>query len=204
MIDLEPFWQAQHSNSSAWLTGTSWESVKDLYRVTDEDFQDKVCLEIGVGKGFVTRTLAKLAQQLHCCDITPTAFDRLKDLPAQFWATSQLTQIPPAHAVLCHLVLIHCDDSECVRILKSTNLLPDGRIFCQLASFKDSKVGISDATPHTQNILDLGVKHFFRDVEEIRDLVSRAGLKIHNIRQVDPGSFHGWKGQFWQLLELRR
>ena len=88
--------------------------------------------------------------------------------------------------------------------LRSIQLNPEGRIFCQFSSFRDQAVGVSEASDRVQSMLDLDRKHWFRTAEQIRDIVHSAGLQIHNIKQHDPGSYHGWKGQIWQFLELRK
>lgn len=204
MTDLTEFWNHEHRANSGWLTGTDWPAMQRYYGISDQDIQHKSCLEIGVGKATVTRALAALAQPLYCCDISSAALAKTKDLAAQSWLTEDLDQVPAVDIVLCHLVLVHCDDAECVRILRSIRLKSEGRIFCQFSSFRDHTVGISEASERVKRMLDLDRKHRFRTTEQIQDIVHSAGLQIHNIKQHDPGSYHGWRGQFWQFLELRK
>ena len=65
--NLAEFWETQHAHTDGqWLTGTSWELIQQFYGVSAEDFRHKVCLEIGVGKGFITRSLSTLCQDLYC------------------------------------------------------------------------------------------------------------------------------------------
>lgn len=204
MTDLAEFWHKQHIGNTAWLTGTSWDRIQEFYDVSDRDFQDRVCLEIGVGRGTVTKALAALASELHCCDVTQAALDKVQHLATQCWLSQDIDHIPPVDIALCHLVLVHCTDEECVRILKSISLKDQARVLCQFSSFKDPAMGARGASVHTLQTLDLDNKHFFRDLDHIGDIVRSADLKIHKVKQHDPGSFQGWQGQFWQFLDLRR
>ena len=202
-VDLAKFWNQEHTADSGWLTGTSWQAMKQYYGITDRDIQGKNCLEIGVGKATVTRELARLAAKLYCCDISTAALAKVKDFAAQTWLTQDLAQAPPVDAVLCHLVLVHCDDLECQRILRCVKVTEQGRIFCQFSCFKDETLGIQDASPSVQQMLDPGRKHWFRTMQQIQDIVDSAGLEIHNIKSYDPGGYFGWHNQIWQFLELR-
>ena len=202
--NLIKFWDHEHSNDSGWLTGTSWQAMQRYYNISDIDIQGKACLEIGIGKATVTQALAKLAQPLYCCDISSAALIKIKDLAKGFWHTQDLDRVPPVDIVLCHLVLVHCDDAECVRILQSIQLKAQGRIFCQFSTFKDPNVGIANASEQVKQMLDIGTKHWFRSTQHIRDIVHSAGLQIHSMKEHDPGSYYGWEDQLWQFLELRR
>ena len=204
VLDIDKFWDDQHRQSSSWLTGTNWLSYRQCYGMRDQDLIDSTCLEIGVGKGIATRELAALVPILYCCDISQTALDKIKDIATQCWLSQDLDQVPPVDVVICHLVFVHCDDAECIRILRSIRLKPEGRVFCQFSTFKDSAVGATDASSRVQQKLDLGRKHFFRDTDHVQQIVHSAGLQIHNIDRKDPGDFDGWNGQIWQLLELRQ
>jgi len=204
MTNLTDFWQSQHSQNSPWLTGTTFDMILKQYDLTAEDFRDLRCLEIGVGRGTVTEPLSKLAETLYCCDISDIALGKAKTWAAGTWRTGQIDQVPPVDVALCHLVFVHCNDSECERILRSVNLDEEGRMFCQFSCFKDPAVGASDANEKIRNLLDLGVKHFFRTPSDIEDIIESADLKVRRTWARDPGSFHGWHGQFWQYYELYR
>jgi SAM-dependent methyltransferase len=98
-IDLVEFWNQEHTAHSGWLTGTSWQAMKQYYGITDRDVQGKCCLEIGVGKATVTRELARLAEKLYCCDISSAALAKVKDLSTESWLTQDLAQAPPVDVV---------------------------------------------------------------------------------------------------------
>lgn len=203
--NLAEFWETQHAHTNGhWLTGTSWERIQQLYGVDAEDFRNKVCLEIGVGKGHITRSLATLCQDLYCCDISDTALTNVKDFATQTWLSRDMDQVPLVDIVLCHLVFVHCDDDECQRILRSIQLNPQARILCQFSCFTDPDIGSSQASATVQKLLDVGVKHFFRTPDHIHRLLESVGLTVIKVKNYYPGSYHGWTQQFWQLYELQR
>jgi len=204
MADLTEFWQHQHQVNSGWLTGTSFESIKKFYDVGTEDFQGRDCLEIGVGRATVSRSLATLAHRFYCCDISDKALEKVSGLATETFLSKDVHKIPAVDVVLCHLVFVHCDDLECIRILKSVNLNPGARVFCQFSCFDDPVTGAADATARIREILDLGTKHFFRKTETIQEIIQTAGLHIYKEKTHRPGSFHGWNAQHWQFYELQK
>jgi hypothetical protein len=55
-----------------------------------------------------------------------------------------------------------------------------------------------------QQLLDVGVKHFFRTPDDIQQLLESVGLTVINEKRCHPGDYHGWTQQFWQFYELQR
>lgn len=204
MPNLIDFWQDQHAKDTSWLTGTTFDMILHQYNLDTDAFKDRCCLEIGVGRGSVTKPLSELASTLYCSDISQVALDKVKSWTKGTWSAQDIGQIPPVDVALCHLVFVHCDDAECRRILESVKLNKTGRIFCQFSCFKDPKIGIADASPKVQEMLDIGIKHFFRDPEEIQAIIKKAKLKVRKTWDRFPGDFFGWTGQYWQYYELYR
>lgn len=204
MSNLTEFWQDQHYKNTPWLTGTTLDMLLQQYGLTSDDFRDRRCLEIGVGRGTVTRPLSDLAETLYCCDISKHALNKVQSLATGTWLAQDIAQIPPVDVALCHLVFVHCDDRECQRILESVNLTDQGRIYCQFSCFKDPQIGASDTSDKIKDLLDIGVKHFFRSTDKIEAMIRSAGLKIRRTWDRYPGTFHGWEGQYWQYYELHR
>ena len=204
MTDLTEFWQDQHTSNTPWLTGTTFGMILDQYGLEPLTFQNRRCLEIGVGKGMITRCLSQLADVVYGCDISEEALSKVRSVTGGTWLTQDIEQIPSVDVVLCHLVFVHCDDNECERILRSINLADQGKIFCQFSCFKDPEIGANDANDKIKDLLDVGVKHFFRSTDEIEAMIQSAGLQIHRTWNRYPGDYHGWAGQTWQYYELSR
>lgn len=204
MSDLIDFWQDQHSRNTSWLTGTTFGMILRQYDLQVDTFKNRCCLEIGVGRGSVTKPLSELAETVYCADISQTALDRVRSWVKDTKLTQDISQIPPVDVALCHLVLVHCNNAECQRILESINLNKQGSIFCQFSCFMDPGIGINDAVPEVQKMLEVGVKHFFRDISEIESIIESAGLKVRKTWRRYPGDFFGWTGQYWQYYELYR
>ena len=204
MENLEEFWQKQHIDKTDWLTGTSFDSLLTQYCLTEQSFNGLSCLEIGVGFGKITEKLSELTAELHCCDISSVALDRVKSWALSTWFTDQLDQIPPVDIAICHLVLVHCNDMECQRILRSVQLKPTARLYCQFSGFKNSNLGIQQASPQVQDMLAIDQKHFFRDSQHISNLIKKSGLFIERTWKQDPGNYHGWTNQMWHYYELRK
>jgi 2-polyprenyl-3-methyl-5-hydroxy-6-metoxy-1,4-benzoquinol methylase len=205
MTNLEEFWESKHVvNDSTWVTGNNLNSLKNFYDVTPDDFKGKQCLEIGVGQGTLTKELTNLASSLYCCDISNKSLAKIKELATEIWNSKDIVDIPPVDVAISHLVFVHCDDAECIRILRSVKLSPDGRFFCQFSCFVDTTLGATQASQKVQEQLDIGVKHFFRTPNEIEKLITDAGLITIKVKKCNPGSYHGWNGQYWQCYELQR
>ena len=203
-MSIKEFWEDQHTqNTRTWLTGTSLDQILKAYDLTKESLANIKCLEIGVGLVTVTEPLSKLVATLYCTDISDKALTKAGPYTSGAWHTQQIDQIPPVDMAICHLVMTHCDDKECERILRSINLLPGGKIYCQFSCLKsaDALENVSHKIRH--QLIDSGM-HFFRTEEEIQHLCDVAGLQIVKSKYFDPGSYHGWNGQYWQFYQLER
>jgi len=203
MPDFQNFWEDQHQRATEWLTGTALQPIMKWYSLSSEDLENKKFLEIGVGLATVTEPLSRLVDTLYCADISEKALTRARPYATGTWNTQEIHLIPEVDIVLCHLVLVHCDDAECVRILRSINLTTGGKIYCQFSCLKTP-----DALEHASHtvkplLVDSGM-HFFRTEDQISDILSQAGLRTVRETQADPGSYHGWSGQYWKFYQLER
>jgi hypothetical protein len=203
MPDFQNFWEDQHQHGSSWLTGTTFDQIIRFYSLATQDLENKKFLEIGVGLATVTEPLSRLVDTLYCADISEKALTRARPYATGTWNSQEIHLIPEVDIVLCHLVLVHCDDAECVRILRSINLTTGGKIYCQFSCLKTP-----DALEHASHtvkplLVDSGM-HFFRTEDQINDILDEAGLLIVNATQADPGSYHGWNGQYWKFYQLER
>ena len=204
MPDFQNFWEDQHQRGgNQWLTGTTLEPIMKWYSLTAEDLKNKKFLEIGVGLATATEPLSRVVGTMYCADISERALAKAKPYAAGTWNTQEIHLIPEVDMALCHLVLVHCDDAECVRILRSINLTTGGKIYCQFSCLKTP-----DALEHASHkvkpdLVHSGM-HFFRTEDQINDILSQAGLHTVRETQADPGSYHGWNGQYWKFYQLER
>jgi hypothetical protein len=198
------FWETEHKKNSGWLTGTTFDMLSQQYNFTPATFHHRSCLEIGVGRGIITQHLAGLASTLYCCDISETALNQVKKWATLTYLSQELDQVPPVDIAVCHLVLVHCDDSECERILGSIKLAEQGKIFCQFCIFENPAVGIDNAQPYVKDMLSPGKNHFFRTNKQILDIIESAGLVVENVWTKHPGDYFGWTNQLWNYYELRK
>jgi ubiquinone/menaquinone biosynthesis C-methylase UbiE len=203
-MDLAEFWNDKHQRQNRqWLTGSTVTLIHKFYGVDTRAWQGRKILEIGVGVGSITNSLAEIAGELYCADISSVALDNVKKHARQTFLSKDISQVPPVDIVLCHLVLVHCDDAEVLRLLSSIRLLDGGKIYCQFSCLKEPNA-IKNASPSVQEQLTNAGPHFFRDPADIEKLITQAGLTIGRQSQCDPGQFQNWTGQFWKLYELER
>lgn len=204
MNNIQEFWNHQHQNrSQQWLTGTRLEQIMKFYSLTTRDLTNKKFLEIGVGLATVSKPLSTIVSKLYCADISLEALKRVQSYATGTWPTSEINLIPPVDIALCHLVLVHCDDAECVRILQSINLADHGRIFCQFSCLT-SDDAIEQSDPKVKKMLLEDGPHFFRTEDTIQNIINQAGLQIVKVSDHNPGSYHGWTGQYWKHYQLEK
>lgn len=202
MSDIKSFWEDHHHrDAQQWLTGTSFDQIMKFYSLTQEQLQHKVFLEIGVGLATVTASLSKSVDTLYCADISEHALKRVESYAAGTWLTTEIDKIPSVDIALCHLVLVHCDDAECQRILASINLRPGGKIYCQFSCLT-SPDALKNLNSKIKPLLVDSGMHFFRDETKINRIIESAGLKVVTVRDTNPGSYHGWHEQYWKLYQL--
>jgi hypothetical protein len=151
----------------------------------------------------VTKSLSKIVSTLFCVDISSKALEKVQPYAEGTWTTAEINLVPAVDIALCHLVLVHCNDAECVRILQSINLTEHGRIFCQFSCLKSSDA-IEQANPKVKKMLLDDGPHFFRNEIEIQNIISQAGLRTVSEFDRNPGSYHGWNGQYWKCCQLEK
>jgi len=204
MSNIQEFWEQQHqARSQQWLTGTQLKQIMKFYSLTEQDLENKKFLEIGVGLATVSKALSTMVSTLYCADISQEALKRVQSYVTGTWSTTEIELIPCVDIALCHLVLVHCNDTECVRILKSINLNENGKIFCQFSCLK-SFDAIEHADSKVKKMLLEDGPHFFRTEDEIQNIINQAGLKTIEVSDHNPGSYHGWVGQYWKCYQLEK
>jgi len=203
-MDLTKFWNDKHQyQSRQWLTGSTLNLIHKFYGIDTKSWQGLKILEIGVGTGIVTEYLAGLASELYCADISTVALNNVTKHAQKTFLSKDIAQTPPVDVVLCHLVLVHCEDTEVHRLLSEINLAIGGKIYCQFSCLKQPDAVETAPSPAKEQLTQAG-PHFFRDPADIERLITRSGLTIVREEQHDPGPFLNWTGQFWKIYELER
>lgn len=191
------FWDSKHSvNDLTWVTGNYLNKYYQWLGINDQDLTDKTVLEIGVGMGYASAQIAQKCYALYCADISDQALRRVSLIAKGCYQTTDLKSAPPVDLCLCHLVLVHCDDHEFVRIINDVNLLPGGRLIAQISG---PGPGGIPARASTEWPVD---SHFFRTPEQIDDLVGRTNKQIV-ARLPSKGILHGdWFPHVWHVVSL--
>lgn len=203
-MDLPAFWNDKHqAGDRHWLTGTSMGMIYRFYDIGPDDLKSRKILEIGVGVGAITKELRQLADKLYCSDISAVALKNVGQYADGTFLSPDISQAPAVDVAICHLVLVHCNDDEVRRILSSINLTPGGKIYCQFSCLKTPDAVETAPPAAKKSLTELG-PHHFRTPSDIERIIQDSGLSISRDRNIDPGDYLGWNGQFWKLCVLER
>jgi predicted TPR repeat methyltransferase len=191
------FWETEHRNQSGWLTGTEFHGLLNQFDLTTEDIQDRKVLEIGVGKGNCTQELSRYAEELYCCDISERGLDNVKGYATQTYQTVDIAQSPAVDLAISHLVFVHCTDDEMLRIINGVNLTENGQFMFQVSGLKDGVL-----TEKAKEVLVDDGSHFFRSVEETKDIISRSNKQF--VSMIGPNDIlhAGWFDHQWYYVTV--
>lgn len=192
------FWDEKHKKESHWLTGTPMDFLYYIFTLTTDDLIDKKILEIGVGTGSSINHMSSIASELYACDISQIGLDKIKDKVKQTFLTTELSQCPPVDIAIAHLVFVHCNDDEVLRILNDINLTETGAAYVQFS--------ILEKEPNhkvKKYLIDDG-SHHFRTLDEIKALIEQSNKQIRHIEPPhNPGSYMDYDlPQLWYYLVL--
>lgn len=194
----QDFWDKQHTMSNqTWLTGSTLDAYQRFFQINDDLTKLRI-LEIGVGLGRASRALSQVAREFYCADISKAALDKLADCTDHRYLTADIKSAPQADLVICHLVMVHCQDHEVVRILNDINLAPQGKIVVQFSGPSDDGQ-ISDRA--RQQFVDDN-SHHFRTRQQIQDLVAQTNKRIDSM--LPPVRVHhdGWFDHDWHPVVI--
>jgi SAM-dependent methyltransferase len=193
----QDFWNTRHeSNDLTWITGNYLQKYYQWLGISENDLRDKTVLEIGVGMGYASAQIAQLCSSLYCADISTKALRRVSLIAKGCYQTMDIKSAPPVDLALCHLVLVHCDDDEFVRIINDVNLLPGGRLIVQISGPGPNGI------PARANTEWPSGSHFFRSADQIDNLVGRTNKQIV-ARLPSKGILHAdWFPHVWHVISL--
>ena len=192
------FWETEHIGNTGWLTGTSFESLLQQFALTLSDIQGKKVLEIGVGRGHCTESFKEFAGELYCCDISEGALDKVRSMAKEVYQTADISQAPQVDLAISHLVFVHCTDDEMLRLINDINLNEGGRFMFQVSGLKDGI--LTDQAKTT--LVDDG-SHFFRSIEETKDIINRSNKEFVSIVGPNDILHAGWFDHEWYYITVQ-
>lgn len=193
------FWEEKHKKKNkVWLTGTAFTSLVKFYGLTD-DLKTKSVLEIGVGVGSCSPGLSEISKVFYAADISETALENIKKYTQGTFLTSDLKQCPAVDVAICHLVLVHCDDTEVLRIINDINLSEDGVAYLQFSEI------VGEVTDRIRKDLIDNGSHHFRNLDEIKNIISLSNKEIVEISEPHspPGYLDYKLNQIWHFVTIR-
>ena len=191
------FWEAEHSGNTGWLTGTSFESLLKQFALTLSDIQGKKVLEIGVGRGHCTESFKEFAGKLYCCDISEGALDKVRSMAKEVYQTTNISQAPTVDLAISHLVFVHCTDDEMLRIINGVNLTDSGRFMFQCSGLINGVL-----TEQAKTILVDDGSHFFRSIEETKEIIARSNKQFVSIIGPNDINHAGWFDHEWYYVTV--
>jgi len=192
------FWETEHIGNTGWLTGTSFESLLQQFALALSDIQGKKVLEIGVGRGHCTESFKEFAGELYCCDISEGALDKVRSMAKEVYQTADISQAPQVDLAISHLVFVHCTDDEMLRLINDINLNEGGRFMFQVSGLKDGI--LTDQAKTT--LVDDG-SHFFRSIEETKDIINRSNKEFVSIVGPNDILHAGWFDHEWYYITVQ-
>lgn len=191
------FWEAEHSGNTGWLTGTSFESLLQQFALALSDIQGKKVLEIGVGRGHCTESFKEFAGELYCCDISEGALDKVRSMAKEVYQTADIAQAPTVDLAISHLVFVHCTDDEMLRIINGVNLTDSGRFMFQCSGLINGVL-----TEQAKTILVDDSSHFFRSIEETKEIIARSNKQFVSIIGPNDINHAGWFDHQWYYVTV--
>ena len=192
------FWETEHRGNTGWLTGTSFESLLKQFALALSDIQGKKVLEIGVGRGHCTESFKEFAGELYCCDISEGALDKVRSMAKEVYQTADIAQAPQVDLAIAHLVFVHCTDDEMLRLINDIKLNEGGRFMFQVSGLKDGI--LTDQAKTT--LVDDG-SHFFRSIEETKDIINRSNKEFVSIVGPNDILHAGWFDHEWYYITVQ-
>jgi hypothetical protein len=161
-------------------------------------------MEIGVGRGELTRYLAARGVIVTAVDIADEALRPLEPLVLTY-NVAELAEAPPVDIAICHLVLQHCSDAAVEHIFRNVPLVPDtsprgpGMFSFQFAVHADpskNSVSVPDESEATLLI--------YRSLARMEELVERNGLIFTRVSSAIDAGGTRFPGVLWHIVHAVR
>lgn len=140
-ISVVDWWDHHHGgkgNFGLWLTGSKGADVWYSLKITDYIYPKQTVLNIGVGLGNCTRSLAEAGCVVHVLDISQKALDKVKGVVKACWLPATFREVPAGtfDLAISNLVTQHMRDDDLVlQIQGVVNALKPGGIFAMQFAF---------------------------------------------------------------------
>jgi len=199
---VKNWWDNRHAVNDElagfYLTGSGGEDVWRTLEVRERIVPGADVLNIGVGKGFCTRDLAKAGCRVSALDISEHALGKVADVIQAGYLASGLDKLPREEfdTALSFLVAQHMNTPNLVRQIKAVlqSLKPEGIFALQFACRLDPEDIWPDESD--ESCMKGGV---CRTLSMLDEIVRRAGGSITLARRA--GTFPQY-GSGWYILHI--
>lgn len=146
-VSVVNWWDHHHSgkgNYGLWLTGSTGTDVWHSLKIDDYIYPQQTILNIGVGLGSCTRSLAEIGCVVHVLDISQGALEKVKSVVKACWLPETFCDVPENtfDLAISNLVSQHMRDDDLVCQIEGviSSLKPDGIFAMQFAFAWDSEL----------------------------------------------------------------
>lgn len=196
MEDKYKFWDQRHmTNDTYWLTGSSPTQVIEMHALKNNISDCVTFLDIGIGKGNMSRYMNSLGKTVYACDISKVALEKVKSYVSETALTSDLSKLPPSDLAICHLVFQHCDDTMITNIINAVNLSKDGIFSFQFACLRPNEY----PNENVQKLLDMKT-HYLRSLDDVKSIIEKSNKKL--IYHSEPMDFYHSENLRWYFCQV--
>ena len=191
---IKDYWEEQHKqqNRKA-LTGSTIHQYCKLFKLTEQCFEGKCGLEIGVGLGAATKQLSELLANLDVLDISETAIKNVGKYIRDGYLDSARLPKDTYDIAISYLVAQHMSDVDLLNQLKNVvaSMKESGHLYLQWA------YALHGDNPQTIEIQQGG--GILRSTEKMFDLIHSldAAVSLVSSRAIN-------SNVIWYAAQVRR
>ena len=158
--------------------------------------ENKIILEIGVGRGEAIKELSKNNKVIGC-DVSEIALKNVESLCLKTVLSKNLKQIEPMDFAISHLTFQHCHEQEVLRIINEVNLKEGAWFSFQFASLNPEKTKLSSLILSDLNQAMI----YFYSYEKMMEIVKMSNKKM--TRAVGPYWFGDPFSFEWNIFQVK-
>ena len=161
-------WQNSHNaNDKFALSGCEYDETINFLQLGEFIKKNISVLEIGIGFGYITKTLYDMGVNISALDISKIALNRVKHFCENVYTLDDMSNLPTDHfdVIICRNVIQHIPNEILVDELENImRSLKNGGVFAvQFVSTKNS------------NDITGGIGCFFRTPKQLECILSKFG-----------------------------